>query len=264
MIRPIQHIPIGHSHGDARNRRIHPDYLERGANAINDKIQLAWDRGFRRCNLHNIYGALLGEDMQFDAYWEMRRMNDDGRFDRMLDSSDMAAMLRQWHDKGMEVSCYLGTPRKDKKFSTPEPGWADNLWYYTYMCLRMPLDGGCSLGLDVAADANPGDLIYGVMMMLMGLGVPHYVEPFPPVTNKHVHAPVIANYRFWKSRMVEPGRDSKYRYTHETNIIIRGDTPQQHRERFDEVVAHGFNPAIFTTLDAGVSRDGTILELEVA
>ena len=262
-MKPVSYCLVGGSSPIAEDRRISRRYIDRGADEIDDRCQTAWDRNYRAIHFHNWYGAFAdspGGDMQFDQYWHMRKANTDGRFDKMLDSKAIVMVVRKWVERGMEVTFYVGTLRADLDFKGGTE--ADNAIYRLYMSLRMPLDAGATIGLDVAYDAKPGDLVYGVMMLLKALGVKYYIEPSPLKTNTDRNEPTVMTYARWE-HMTRSPETTAFRFTPETRVIMADKMDEAGTiQTFDKIVAHGHTPMVPSHIKFKVSADGTILEAE--
>ena len=206
------HYSIGHSSTDNATRRIGWGPLKQGdwSKWINQQIEPVVDRGVRRIMLHNPFGVLSGEPMQFDQAVEAKagvtRSNGQIVHKPMPALVDnFAPAWRQFLDSHPDVTLlvYLGS-LNEKSFGArrSEPkAWCDR---FQKSIDPLPLDSPqVELAIDrlsVLPADHPG---HQAARWLQSLGVRVYAEPRP--RGEHATAfDVVAIDRIWKR--TDPGK----------------------------------------------------------
>ena len=174
---------------------------------IETEAQSAVARGFRRLMLHNPFGTLPGEVMQFDQYIEAVGADlgwltrDFGYWKRVTRGSFTA-------DDPVEVIAYLGALDSDasfekvRKLQTPVAAAA---WIArAYSSILPLLDAGMSIAFDSLGGKNGVDIHHPAVdfvSLLQALGVRTYIEPWPGKQQLmfHVKPGIVMVDRFWKN-----------------------------------------------------------------
>ena len=203
--RVIAWLNIGGSDSDPRFRRVGWDIRKTGWRGYVKRYvepQLAW--GARRITVHNPFGTLPDEDMQFDQYLHARR----ARL-RWLTGGFVEAWRPITAREGVEVICYLGAMSSDPDFNEPaktDPvaGWQPRFWASVQPAL--------SAEMNVAFDASSGSALDSptcrAMRLLEERGVKTYIEARPLKSMPHLWKyPVYSTDTFWHQS--DPARDAE-------------------------------------------------------
>jgi hypothetical protein len=152
------------------------------------------EAGYRpRLVVHNPFGTLAGEVMQFD-----QRIHADqgvaGLHDRLpWLCQGFEAAWRRWmrRNPDAEVICYLGMLDGDPQFAALKNNGAIEQWLMRMaLSIRPALDAGMNVGWDASADVEPTAPAYAAMLLIQSLGPVCYVEARP--TKPHLEGwPVI-------------------------------------------------------------------------
>ena len=163
---------------------------------VRTQVRPLMRRGVRRFNLHNPFGTLPGEPMQFDQYVHAK---DAGLYWLTDDFAEAwRPVLNDPDYPGVEVIAYLGKIEGDPDFDAladrPEQWLARAL-----LSVQAPLKAGMSIGLDSAAVTAEGSPTYRFASLLRSLGVKVYIEPRPDADKPHWHDyPIIVTDHYWQ------------------------------------------------------------------
>lgn len=152
----------------------------------------------QRLILHNPYGAIEGEPMQF----EQRRQAREAGLDWLAEGE--AAAWRSLTRKGVEIIIYLGSPSLLP--DTRGDDW--QTWLIRALAELAPaLDSGCSLAFDASHDLPADSHAYRLIRVLQLYGHRVYIEPLPLATHPHLHdLPAMARERWFEAH----GGDSRF------------------------------------------------------
>lgn len=214
---------------------------------VNNTIQAEYDWGIRRFVMHNPFGSLPGEVMQFDQYLHAQ----DAGLSWLTD--DFVSAWSTWiaAHPDAEVIAYIGTldfeGKKDPDFIPYDAPDRTYLWFRRAMDSIQPLlDSGISIAFDTGGRYAEGSAPYNLMRMVESLGVRIYTEPLPFRTATHLHdLPSMA--LFDASQMRDPES-----YLQDEEIWIMGNlSPRPGETRADTLVRHarealsrGLRPAL--------------------
>ncbi len=255
----VSWLTIGGSTKDASTRRVGWDLKRRGwGGFVRLVVRPQIDWGCRRFVLHNPFGTLPGEPMQFDQYMHAR----DAGLTWLCEG--FVEAWRPVTEEGIEVICYLGKLRDDPDFEElRKRGKYDDWLARAWASLQPALDAGMSIALDASSRADAGHPVYKLAELLRSLGVKVYIEPRPPITHNHwFDYPVVTTEQFWHRSNPEKhisslwaARDDQLR-----GEIIRmiTRTPQADQpEKAREVIAEGHTAALYVLgmIREGVSRE---------
>jgi len=254
--RMISFFPIGGSSPNVKQRRVGFGVAELGWRGfIGRYVQPQIDWGVRRIQLHNPFGTLPNEPMQFDQYLHAREAKL-----RFLTEGFVEAwkpITSGQSGPKIEVIAYLGKLEQDPDFEKLREEGRPGEWLARAVVSVGPvLEAGMSVGLDSAAISSPDSMTARFAEVLRGLGVRVYIEPRPHVdyTNWHSYH-VFATDTIWKR--TDPavyGKKAgpKARNEQLTGEIVRlvrnwGDEPRPlewYMEQYREILADGHTPAV--------------------
>ena len=142
---------------------------------------IAW--GATRVEIHNPFGSVAGQDMQFDQAIHAR----DGVADMHPPIPWLTeGFVEAWRpitQSGVEVIAYLGYLKDDADFKALSPlKWLER---FEESC-RLPLEAGMSLGFDASAQFPADSREFAALELTRRLGVKVYVEGRPPKDGRHL------------------------------------------------------------------------------
>jgi hypothetical protein len=215
--RIIRWTTIGNSGTVVADRLVGWDIKRTGwTGYINRMIQPGLNWGCRRIALHNPFGCLPRESMQFDQYLHAT----DAKLGWL--TRDFVRAWRPITERGIEVICYLGTTVHDPDFEQLWKGdraaWEARVW----ASVQPALDAGMTIALDASSTTHEGE--NRIATMLQARGVPIYCEPRPSANAPRWFAvPVITTDNFWKRSNPENHPDSAWAARNDqlTGEIIR-------------------------------------------
>jgi hypothetical protein len=195
---------IGNSSNVVADRCVGADIKRRGWTGYVRRVvepELAW--GCRRFALHNPFGCLPDENMQFDQYLHAKEAG----LDWLL--QDFVEAWRPLTQRGIEVICYLGTtvddPVFERLFKEDPAAWERRVW----TCVQPALDAGMTIALDYSSTTHEGENC--IATLLQERGVKIYCEPRPRAdAPRWFKVPVITTNAFWKRSNPEAHPDSKW------------------------------------------------------
>lgn len=178
-------LSIGWATNDAANRNVRESIVSDGwTKFVTDEVQPLIGGGSRRFFLHNPFGAVANEVMQFDQAFDA----DDAQLNNLLDGFVEAwRPITQAPDSHRaEVIAYLGSIPKDNDFTRLQSD--ANAWYTrAWDSAKLPLRAGMSIAFDAWTGGSPDDLVYHFAQELQQAGVRIYIEPRPKADATHLH-----------------------------------------------------------------------------
>ena len=209
--RVLAFIAIGNSSDDAAVRRVgwnlpRSDWFD----FVRLQVRPLMRRGLRRFNLHNPFGTLPEEPMQFDQYLHAR---DAGLHWLTEDFAEAwQPVLNDPDYPDVEVIAYLGKIEGDPDFDAladePERWLARAL-----LSVQAPLKAGMSVAFDSAAVTDEDSPTYRFASLLRSLGVKVYIEPRPDADKPHWHDyPIVTADEHWQRS--DPARYGDYGADH--------------------------------------------------
>lgn len=245
----ISWLEIGHSAPLDADRHVGYGIKQHGGWTwfVNNTIQAEYDWGVRRFAMHNPFGTLAGEYMQFDQYLHAQ----DAGLNWL--TKDFVSAWSTWISAhpDAEVIAYIGTldfqGEEDPDFARYDAPELQHLWLKRAIDSLSPLiDSGISIAFDTGGRYAEGSAPYNLMRLVESLGVRIYTEPVPFLSATHLHdLPSMALFDG------DQLRDS-YSYLPEEQIWIMGDvSPRKGETQADAIVrnardalSHGWRPAI--------------------
>ena len=207
--RVIVYFGVGHSSSDSSQRRIGYGVARGGWDAfVRRRIQPFLDRGFRRVEIHNPFGTLTGEAMQFDQAVHADE-GIPGKHPRL--GKVLTDFVEAWRPvtsgertggEPVEVIAYLGTLDKDPDFESLRESHDTQAYLRrAHLSTGLPLAAGMSIGIDsmggrdAPAEDHPS---VRYAMLMRALGVRMYIEPCPPKNATYLHDfNLITTVDFW-------------------------------------------------------------------
>lgn len=213
-------LNIGWSAADPANRNI-GRRLPRSswATFVRLTVKPQIERGIRRIQLHNPFGALAGEVMQLDQFLHAQ---DAGL--RFITEGFVEA----WQpvtEAGVEVIGYVGCGKLDPDFDVFLESGDFGAWQSRAMASLKPLiDAGMSIGLDASASTAETSQTFALAESLRAQGVRVYVEAKPDRFNPHWFSyDVIALDRAWLTADIENGHPQAKNYGI-SNDLLTGES----------------------------------------
>ncbi len=219
--RVVAFIAIGNSSDDAEVRRVgwnlpRSDWHD----FVRLQVRPLMRRGLRRFDLHNPFGTLPDEPMQFDQYLHAKDAGLTWLTDDFADA--WQPVLNDPDYPSVEVIAYLGKIEDDPDFEAladqPERWLARAL-----LSVQAPLRAGMSIGFDSAAVTEEDSPTYRFASLLRSLGVKVYIEPRPDADKPHWHGyPIVTANEHWQRS--DPDVYGKYGADHKaTNQQLTGE-----------------------------------------
>ena len=222
--RLVAFIAIGNSSDDAEVRRVgwvqpQSDWYD----FVRMQVRPLLRRGIRRFNLHNPFGTLPEEPMQFDQYLHAK----DAGLTWLTDDFAEAwiPVLNDPDYPDVEVIAYLGKIEGDPDFDAladqPERWLARAL-----LSVQAPLKAGMSVAFDSAAVTTEDSPTYRFASLLRSLGVKVYIEPRPDADKPHwFDYPIFTTDQHWQrsnpARYGDSGADHKAADEQLTGEVVR-------------------------------------------
>jgi hypothetical protein len=146
-------------------------------------IQPQLKYGVKRIMLHNPFGALGGEEMQFTQYIQASNA-------KLTFLANQTLFQKAWKpiiDSGVEVIAYIGSPFASDKLLAPLIASGDQAAIDATVnaALKPFRDAGMSVAFDAASAAGADSLTYRVASQLRSEGRKVYIEAFPTVEQSH-------------------------------------------------------------------------------
>jgi hypothetical protein len=198
--------------------------------------------------LHNPFGALAGEEMQFSQFVQAKKQGH-------IVLTDRDAFVRAWKPvtgQGIEVIAYLGSPTQFDHEYGPLIKQGDEVARRRLedACLEPVLAAGMSVALDAASGQDERSPAFELAKRLRGEGVRVYIEALPSVAAKHWHDyPAVCTEWFWENPD-RPNWEVTETSAGTTVLLTEGGQPttwadwEKHFVRFREHIAGGRSVAI--------------------
>jgi len=170
-------------------------------------------QGMKRVLLHNPFGTLRNEVMQFDQYLEAKSAG----LTWLTDG--FAAAFKPLTESGVEVIGYLGSLPYDDEFTNIAN--VDDYMTRVKQSIQPLIDAGMSIAFDYVVSANYDDRAFQVVQSLRDSGVTVYAENRPPANAAywHSHATIHVDNLF---RQFDPARNASSAWA-ATNGMLRGE-----------------------------------------
>ncbi len=162
--RAVVYWLIGGGSSNAARRNIGWGVAERGWMDFKDRYVMPYvEMGAERFQLHNPFGSLNTEHMQMDQYLEAREAAyspvDNGydreALKRVVNEHEFIRAFKPLTDQGIEITCYVGSPRLDPDFLRIEREKGEKeAFSHAFDALEPCLRAGMSIGLDAASPAD--------------------------------------------------------------------------------------------------------------
>ncbi len=213
--RIISLLLIGGSSTDIEDRRVAWGLRQRGWEGfVRLVVRPQLDAGVRRIQIHNPFGALPDEPMQFDQYIHARSAGLTFLTEGFVEAWKPVIEGRYTDGEPVEVIAYLGKLPDDPDFQKlldagDTTGWLAR----AVVSLSLPLEAGMSLGFDASASAAEQSPTHRLTELLQSLGIRIYIEARPYKYTPHwFDNNVIITDRFWKRSdpLEHPGDSGKW------------------------------------------------------
>lgn len=167
----------------------------------------AW--GIRRFWLHNPFGTLKDEVMQFDQYLDAREAGLDVLTEDFVQA--WRPVVQGRFGEPVEVISYIGVadPDDDRLADTMAHGVPANTLSMMLRCIQPFLEAGTSIGADAATPLSDDGVSFHFYKYLEAIGVPVYVESRPQKANpRWAEFPVFAENHWWHRSNPDRFQDS--------------------------------------------------------
>ena len=192
---------IAGSSEDESRRKVSTHQLGSGGwpQFVNEKARPVYDWGLRRFWLHNPFGTLSDEVMQFDQYLDAQ----DAGIDVLTEnfSEAWAPVVQGAFGQPIELIAYLGTADSadDRLKAAFDAGNPASILGTMLACVKPVLLAGGSIGADAAVKLSDDGPAFHFYKYLESIGIPVYVESRPKIANpKWAEFPVFAVDGWWK------------------------------------------------------------------
>jgi hypothetical protein len=176
---------------------------------VDDRAKDVYDWGIRRLWLHNPFGTISGEDMQFDQYLDAREAGLAVLTDNF--SEAWGPVVRGSFGEPVELIAYIGTanPADNRLKTAFESEDSARILGTMLACIKPILLAGGSIGADAAVKLPDDGSAFYFYKYLESIGVPIYVESRPKEAEaKWAEFPVFAVDSWWKRSDPETYEDS--------------------------------------------------------
>lgn len=192
----IAWYPIGWQVRDASKRNVDEARFARGWQGfVDEQVLPTIERhGLRRVMLHNPFGTLPDEPMQFDQYLAAREAGLDWLTDGFV------AAWRPLTERGIEVIGYMGSPRLDSESQQLlEAGDSRVFRERAWAAIAPLVAAGMAIGYDAAAAAEEDSPTYRFAQAMRARGIRVYIEAVPRADyDWWFDWPVIVREDFWQ------------------------------------------------------------------
>lgn len=197
--RVIAWYPIGHSSRDTSVRMVGRNLKKTGWDGfVKQSVLPVLKRyGFKRVMIHNPFGTLPGEAMQFDQYLTAKKAGLNWLTDGFV------AAWKPVTASGVEVIGYLGNPHLDPESqkllkSKGEKAVFERGW----KAIDPLVQSGMSIGYDAAVITGKNSATYHFAQMMRARGLKVYVEARPRIDKPWwFDYPVVAREDTWQKTM---------------------------------------------------------------
>jgi hypothetical protein len=166
---------------------------------VEQKSKVVYDWGIRRFWLHNPFGTLSNEVMQFDQYLDAQDAGVDVLTENFAEA--WAPVVDGSFGEPIELIAYLGTADSadDRLKAAFETGRSASIVGTMLACVKPVLLAGGSIGADAAVKLSDSGPAFKFYKYLESIGIPVYVESRPKIANpKWAEFPVFAVDAWWK------------------------------------------------------------------
>jgi hypothetical protein len=192
---------IGGSSGDSGRRMIGTHQVGSGGwpAFVNERARDVYDWGIRRLWLHNPFGTLPAQVMQFDQFLDAQDAGLNVITENFAEA--WAPVVQGSFGEPMELIAYLGTADSaDDRLKTAfDGGTSASILGTMLACVKPILLAGGSVGADAAVKLDDDGPEFKFYKYLESIGVPVYVESRPKLENpRWAEFPVFAVDAWWK------------------------------------------------------------------
>ena len=192
---------IAGSSEDESRRKVSTNQIDSGGwpSFVDNRAKDVYDWGIRRFWLHNPFGTLSDEVMQFDQYLDAREAKLDILTKNFAES--WGPVVRGSFGEPVELVAYIGTadPEDDRLKAVFDAGNSARILGTMLACVKPILLAGGSIGADAAVKLPDDGPAFQFYKYLESIGVPIYVESRPKLNNpKWSEFPVFAVDTWWK------------------------------------------------------------------
>ena len=202
---------IAGSSEDEGRRKVSMNQIDSGGWPVfvDNRAKDVYDWGIRRFWLHNPFGTVSGEVMQFDQYLDAR----DAGLDVLTENFSEAwrPVTQGSFGEPVELIAYLGTadPDDDRLQTAFDSGNPAQVLGTMLACVKPLLMAGASIGADAAVKLPDDGPAFHFYKYLESIGIPIYVESRPKKANpKWSEFPVFAVDTWWKRSDPEVHQDA--------------------------------------------------------
>lgn len=192
---------IGGSHHDPARRMVGTHQIGAGGwpDFVQQRAKDVYDWGLRRFWLHNPFGTLPSQLMQFDQYLDAEDAGLDVLTENFAES--WAPVVQGSFGEPVELIAYLGTADSaDDRLKTAfADGNPASILGTMLACVKPVLLAGGSIGADMAVKLSDDGPEFRFYKYLESIGIPVYVESRPKLDNPGwAEFPVFAVDAWWK------------------------------------------------------------------
>lgn len=195
----IAWYPIGHSSRDTRRRMVGRNLEKTGwGGFVKQSVLPVLKRyGFKRVMLHNPFGTLTGEAMQFDQYLTAKAAGLNWLTDGFVTAWKPVTA------SGVEVIGYIGNPHLDSESQNLLKSKGEKAVFARGWKAIDPLvQAGMSIGYDAAVITDKNSATYHFAHMMRAHGLKVYVEARPRANKPWwFDYPVVAREDTWQKTM---------------------------------------------------------------
>ncbi|MDG2020807.1 MAG: hypothetical protein P8J59_02540 [Phycisphaerales bacterium] len=202
---------IAGSSEDEGRRKVSMNQIDEGGwpSFVDNRAKDVYDWGIRRFWLHNPFGTISGEVMQFDQYLDAR----DAGLDILTDdfSEAWGPVTRGSFGEPVELIAYIGTadPDDDRLQTAFESGNSARVLGTMLACVKPLLMAGASIGADAAVKLSDDGPAFHFYKYLESIGIPIYVESRPKQVDPNwAEFPVFAVDTWWRRSDPEVHQDA--------------------------------------------------------
>jgi hypothetical protein len=211
--RIVERYIIGGSLNDDSRRRVSAWALsDQGwPHFVSTEVADPYRWGVRRFWLHNPFGTVSGEVMQFDQYLDAMEGRHDFLVDRFAES--WRPVVKGSLGEPIELVCYLGAMDPDDDRMKDAFAGEDPAKTLSTMltCIRPVLMAGASIGADAATPLDDEGPAFHFYKFLESIGMPVYVESRPKKAEpRWSEFPVFALDHWWLRSNPEFHLDSSW------------------------------------------------------
>ncbi len=176
---------------------------------VDKRARDAYAWGVRRFWLHNPFGTLKDEVMQFDQYLDAKEAGVRSLTDDFVQA--WGPVVRGRFGEPVEVISYIGVanPEDDRLARVVESGTSAQVLATMMRCIQPMLEAGTSIGADAATPLSDDGVAFHFYKYLQSIGIPVYVESRPQKANpRWAEFPVFAENHWWHRSNPDRHQDS--------------------------------------------------------